>query len=1144
MGIKEKIKLNFNMGKLTFEFFKSGIKLAKSAKKINLVEEKENTIKENIVELFEKTDAILGTNASSSEFDYQIEEESISDTSYRNTDVYTPKLDEDLLPTFQTQKKDLSKYDTLPSILDKTLVELEGMNIVLLQELLYDELYDLKDMSEEVREVQLRKIFDRLFEMQPKQFLHHYDSEFNSVESRMYIDLISAPGISKLSYVRSFLEREYESEVEYINEKRNMLLSIYKYYDTHTEDQIEKINYIFRSSSEVGRRFLTNSGTKYDFASVFPDDFIDSFSKEDLSQLYRFYFCSRTKSDQYKLKVLMSSQNRKEMFVISEMVKKVNSVIGNSAVFLEPALSLLYEKESFKNLLIDFYNTNIGSRENEKYFSSLVNEQDPFMFKQLINYVIQYGNDSSLLDGLFKKNNIHDFKEKIYEIRDNFNEVILGDDGFRKVKNNDFNIEFRSIYTERDLKKLKSAILYNLYGISLRTAEQLKKYYGEYIDEFMKGIPSRNEDISDEDFLNSLDESKMVIAKEDYSTLEVFKAILNIVDLDINDRGFDSKVYILQSAYLKQIKEKGLNHQEFMAASSIVEGLLNKMVMNTYNKRLLNANNGIDFIKVDDGVAVFDAGVNFDMIITSLQGDGALYDDFVNMASKWNTASMSTSQGLCASHISSQNLGVIDLNAPILGFSNIPSGSLYSMGPNDIFSKTSMFNLKNNYLGYSNRKFIPGSIMSNETRYGYNEILLDRFMINDAYGTIKMQPDYVVYYKFENDFARTNDEIYRRSLKVAKDFNIPIVVVDVPKIKKHEKESIKVMEEKLFSSDEVDKDLFKKIMVRYMNNYSGSLSISYFYPNRTANEFSIDGMEQFFNMTINKIKQQDSFKGVEWLKVLEECYLEERKKYDVLVNEVSTYKASVKTFVLNNYNLRSKISDMKDDFTSLGYSFEKEQDNYINPNSMPEVSIGEDKEGTFLSEKTYLPIHQVLINLANEIEIGTTFEIIDNYELTGNTGKVICVNEAENEEVLIVENLVSSYFLECCEESCMFILFTDGFNSSFNVDVNKEFDFTEEVLKSSFYSMALDTSEDSFIRLDSNIVENFVSVVEKIDDKKFLDIFKPIIEEKVKKDNSSFEALATRMLDKKNSIRENFDKLQVGIKKMNNEDTNVSSQIK
>ena len=123
MGIKEKIKLNFNMGKLTFEFFKSGIKLAKSAKKINLVEEKENTIKENIVELFEKTDAILGTNASSSEFDYQIEEESISDTSYRNTDVYTPKLDEDLLPTFQTQKKDLSKYDTLPSILDKTLVK-------------------------------------------------------------------------------------------------------------------------------------------------------------------------------------------------------------------------------------------------------------------------------------------------------------------------------------------------------------------------------------------------------------------------------------------------------------------------------------------------------------------------------------------------------------------------------------------------------------------------------------------------------------------------------------------------------------------------------------------------------------------------------------------------------------------------------------------------------------------------------------------------------------------------------------------------------------------------------------------------------------------------------------------------------------
>lgn len=1024
----------------------------------------------------------------------------------------------------ESAKSDLSNISPMSSVLDKSIVELEGMNLSILQTLLYDEIYDLKDEKEDVREVQLRKIFDRLFEIQPKRYLQHFDTDFDMYESRLYIDLISASGIYKIDYVRNFLLNSYESEIEYVEEKRNMLLNIYNYYDNHSEDQIEKFNYILRSSSEVGRRFLTSSASKYDFNEVFPNHFIDLFDKEDLSQLYRFYFCSKSRDNQLKFKFLLKEENKRALFLISEMGKNVKSLIGNDAVFLEPVITLLYSNAAFVNLLNDFYDTYIGSFENEKYFSDMVRKEDLFVFKNIINLVIQSENDITVVNGLFNIGKVEYFSDAVLRKRERYHRFVLGDNAFLKVKNNEYDVEFKEIYNNNELLNFKDAILYNLFGISFSEALSIKKHYGQFVDELSKGISEKKEGITTEEFLDSLDESKMTIKKEDYPSLEVLKAILNIVDLDINNRNFEEKLQLLQKVYLNQIKEKGLETQSFMAASSIVEGLLNKMILNSYNKRLFDVYKEKKVIRIDEGVVLFDAGYDFDMIITSLKGDGALYDDFVNMSSKWNTASMSGKQGLCTSHISSQNLGVIDLTAPILGFSDIPSGSLYSMGPNDIFSKTAYYNLKNNGLGNSNRKFIPGSKMSDETRYGYNEILLDRFLLNDEYNEIKLQPSYVVYYKFDNDFSSRNDEVYRRSLKVANDFGIPIVVVDVLKIKKHEQEELEEMEEKLFSNDIVDQTLFKEIVTRYMNNYTGALSISYFYPNRKNDEFSIDGMRSFFERVEEKVNQSDSSLGLEWFKSLEDVYEDERRKYEEQV-DVGSYKGSISRFIFNDFSLGSKINKMRKFLNDKGFVFGIEEIPYINPNSMPEVHLETGKDGTFFSEKTFLPIYKTLISFANALELGTTFEVTDDYELSGNMGTVVSVNEHESAEVLLVEDLVVSYFLEDCSAPALYNSLTDEFDAKFNVDSKNEFNFTEKVLSSSFYSLALDKSSEYCIGLNRDIVEKYMAQIETIDDKKFLNIFKPVMDEKKKKENISLEEIANKMLEKKNSIRLEFSKL-------------------
>lgn len=51
-----------------------------------------------------------------------------------------------------------------------------------------------------------------------------------------------------------------------------------------------------------------------------------------------------------------------------------------------------------------------------------------------------------------------------------------------------------------------------------------------------------------------------------------------------------------------------------------------------------------------------------------------------------------------------------------------------------------------------------------------------------------MQPSYIVYTKLDNNYL--NDDLYKQSIKAAKDFNIPIVIIDLKKVLFSEKNKI------------------------------------------------------------------------------------------------------------------------------------------------------------------------------------------------------------------------------------------------------------------------------------------------------------------------------------------------------------------
>jgi len=1014
---------------------------------------------------------------------------------------YEPQLSQNMQGMHQTLFDTLDPIDVDESILDIEIKELEKMSISSIRTLLIDEIESLEDETEEKRKAQLQKIFNRLLELQPSWLMRLSDSErFLKEEQRLYIDLISTPELYQTPFVRKFLKEDFF--VSYANRyKKNMLLEIYNYYDNHSKEAIEKFNYILRSSDGVGSIILDGN---IDLETFFNEDVMLAFRKEDLSQLFRFYF-ERPSVRSY-LESLFCPENHKSLFIISQLTKKVNSLTGHSAEFLDNAWSMFVcesDHDRFVTLLEDIYDKVVRGKENELKFSKEYLDSDNFaVMQELINYIVMKKYDSSLeCKELENAINLESFLSGFNRFRNLNHEYVLGKEGLYKFNFHsdifDPSCDFRAIENDLELEEFKKGMLYNIYGISLKEAEHIHDSYCRYMDALEKGI-----------------------IEEDRSIFEMLKAIDSIYTLKNDDPDFKDKLHVLQNAYYNHISEKGLTKQKSTASAIIVEGLLNRMFMNTYNKRLTQITNESKVLKYDRNVKIVDAGLDFEMIVTALYGVTNFYDSDVNMASKWNTAANSRNQGICASYISSRNLGVISLISPILGFNHIPKDSLNIMGSSDVFTQVKAYNLRhdNNSNDGENRCFIPGNIMQHETRYGYNELLIDRFLMDDKDGKMKLQPDYVLFYKFGDNYETSNN--YLQSRKLAEDFGIPIVLVDIPKLKENEKNTILKMEEELFSS-EFSEEKLSAIVTRYMDNYTGSLT---FAGEMCYIDFSIVEMERFFDKIFEHIDSiEDLTLRARWIDALKNVYKEELGKYDD-ARQVQDYNYSVRYFVLDDkYNvgmrLTQRIFDLNNDLEKEESIDCLDKTDDEAKDLLPEVKYN-GKKYIFTTSQSISSELKALIDLAEYLQVGSKFETVE-YSHNEVSGVLIRDEVSDDLEKVLIENILSSYLIGSYEFSPLLYnsnIYTRRPIVDFEGDIETKFN-------SSPYLMCLQKNDINYIGLSKSKVDLFVDKLEEMSEEKFLSIFSPVIEKHSHIMGQSYEDVASKLLERKNGARDMFDSL-------------------
>jgi len=1020
---------------------------------------------------------------------------------------FVSKLNSENLPEMDIILKSPEPIEAKYSILEEPLSELESFNI---EDLRSAFMYEIRSLeNDENKDIQLQKIFSLLMDFEYDGIIYSDDSHLKH-EHRLYADLISTPGLFEIDYVVDFLKNKFYAGGD--TKKRDLLLSIFEYYATHSQEACDKFNYIFRSSDQISNYIFRNTVEITDFGPIeksnyseilnfyFSEKVMSSFGKEDLSQLFKFYFC---KSDKKKVfEQLFSPENSKSLFMISQMVKKINSKIGHSQEFIQNSLTL-WEKYNLKSLLEDVYDKVVGNCSNEESFELVYSKYDDLnVMNELINYIDSYVDYFTKFENVKSCNNLKEFMDIIHKYRKKRYEDIFEEGAIEKIKNGTFDPvnDFRKIDKEFTLETFKDAVLIDIYGINLHEANRLKSCYGRYIEEL-----------------------EIYIKEEDIPILDMFKAIINIAELGQPD--LIKKLDVVRKEYLNKIQEKGLYNYDVNHSFIIIKNLLNRMYMNSYNNVLTNISDNHQLIKYDDGVPLYDAGVEFNFMVTSLSGVRKYFDDKVNMAGKWNTASYSLNQGICSSFINNECLGVISLKSPLLGFTNIPENSLNIMGYSDIFTNTHLYNLRELDNGL-NRCFMPPNKLIDETRYGYNEILLDRFLDNDEKCTLKLQPSYIVFYKMDDNDYKYNSG-YQASKKVAKDFGIPIMVVDIPKVKQREKEIILEKEKELFSSIEPKPELLEEIMTRYMNNYTGSLTIvgeSNEYNWDYDEDFSVEGIKRFINLFEEFIDTiEDPKIKNKWLDDLEKIYIDEKQKFTHAIS-LDSWNFSVKHFFLEETKIDALVKYCRayeEKSVVPVVSNRRNEEWEIDANNYPDVVLETGERAVFLTEKTFSPKLKTIIDLVEylDFDMGTSFKVED-HEYYGVKGKSVVSDITYVDEILLMENLACYYFFEDSNLDLIDDLDNNNLKVKKEVKINENYDWN-----TALFNHVYEKDDLNLFHYVSDLAEELITKIEALDDKKFLDIFNPIIDNQSKKTGESIEVICTRLLDKKANFRSNFEKL-------------------
>lgn len=474
----------------------------------------------------------------------------------------------------------------------------------------------------------------------------------------------------------------------------------------------------------------------------------------------------------------------------------------------------------------------------------------------------------------------------------------------------------------------------------------LLTYYGLTLDEAKSLISSFASDLTVDD--NLLDESD----KKIISSLKSLKELIECKNLDLLRK--------------KIILQENLCDDSFdfdLAYVASFEAQVRKVFTKVFNKKLSDPKDMHKYHKLSKrmGVNVYNGidydNPNFFMLVSAL-GAYTNYEKPDNYYEDWVRPSNNV-HAFCSSLISNQMMGIARANYAVLGFRDVPESSLLLAAPYDIASSTA--NGLMDTAVRTRRKFLFPDKMIDYTRHTHNEITLERL-----YKDGKYLPSYVLYIteSFIPDMP-LEDEIpesltyvnqglnaWKNTLQAARDFNVPIVVIDRSVVKKHEIALINDKVDEFYETH--NPNLIYDILTRFENNRAGTRDYWNGYGFETNDAkmlftrlFSIiDGIKDkdkasFCLMEMRRwLNDETSVKvgrkgapvgdlelGIDCKKTLEKI-----KKRLVKLNKVNmTWKDAIN--VLENVNIQDMDATLKIDFLrKYGFNIEASRFDYLEDN--------------------------------------------------------------------------------------------------------------------------------------------------------------------------------------------------------------------
>lgn len=269
---------------------------------------------------------------------------------------------------------------------------------------------------------------------------------------------------------------------------------------------------------------------------------------------------------------------------------------------------------------------------------------------------------------------------------------------------------------------------------------------------------------------------------------------------------------------------------------------------------------------------------------------------------KWNSDENKKNHILCTSYIGNDNMCYVRIDDKtkkannledeqiIFGFGNVSNTEIIMASQSDIGSDTQNIASDNSFFL---SKFRLANKIYRTCRHGHNEVDLERRLKNNKNANI--QPEYIVCF----------DEISEISKKVAKDFNIPIVLIDKREVAKNQSEKLNEIVQKFKNTKKPE--LLEDIINLYQcARHSFNVGKK---DKALAEEFfSPENMNQTVEDLINIIEQERKIGNKE---NANNCYL---ALYTALDNEVKICKeepVEPESFSDSRFHLRKFRHDLK-----------------------------------------------------------------------------------------------------------------------------------------------------------------------------------------------------------------------------------------